>query len=471
MQHLPLLDNKRPTVFVWTIWAIMVLVALLCVFIYGRNIPLAEDWHLVSAVTGNEPKISNWLWLQNNEHRIPFPKLMLLFLLKISNGDFRVGMAFTIICVSLLAAYFIKVFYNLRGSKLYYTDAFFPLLLLHLGNWENFFWAWELTFVTATILTCILISTVLQLKNLISMPHAIVSSFCMMLLPLSGANGLLYLLPVMPWLALQAYFHVSSKEAAASRRIGISLIISLALTLLLVIVYFVGYQHPTWYPPSPGIFATLKTAVKFMALSFGPAVSRAWGVSGLFAFALTLATAILLISTIIKSRYRGPEFRRAGGLFLFLGGNVLFALAMGYGRAAQVASVGLPIRYVFLSMPLLIICYSTWQFYGLPLSRKMIQWGLFITMLILIVPNTRKGFNWRDYCVQGADSVIHDINYGVPRSALVERHVNFLLHWDKNMLAKGMQQLKEARMGPFKNMKSDTVISSLPSLPVSTDIK
>ena len=102
--------SKGPIIFVWTIWSIMFLVALACIFVYGRNIPLAEDWHLVAPLTGNEPDIVKWLFAQNNEHRIPLPKLVLLGLLKITHGDFRSGMVLTVICMALVAALLIKIF-------------------------------------------------------------------------------------------------------------------------------------------------------------------------------------------------------------------------------------------------------------------------------------------------------------------------------------------------------------------------
>ncbi len=52
-----------------------------------------------------------------------------------------------------------------------------------------------------------------------------------------------------------------------------------------------------------------------------------------------------------------------------------------------------------------------------------------------------------------------DINEGIPHIQLAERNQMFLLHWDKKNLIIGMQQLKEAGMGPLKNMKDDPLPS------------
>ncbi|MEO6220955.1 MAG: hypothetical protein ABIO81_11040, partial [Ginsengibacter sp.] len=197
-----------------------------------------------------------------------------------------------------------------------------------------------------------------------------------------------------------------------------------------------------------------RTSIHFMALAIGPIASASWRLSGFFVLVLIISTAILLVVTIIKSR--GIELRRAIGLLFFLGGNIVFALAMGYGRATMVPTVGLPIRYVLLAAPILIICYSSWQLYGALFFRKIVQSTLFMLMVILIFYNTRKGLEWRDWYIQEADAVLQDIKLGIPHSQLVTRHQEFLLHWNRNMLSKGMEQLKQAGMGPLKYMREDT---------------
>lgn len=444
---------KAPIIFVWTIWAIMLLAALACIFMYGRNIPLAEDWNMVAPLTGNEPDLGKWLWLQNNEHRVPLPKLILLLLLKITNGDFRSGMFLTVLTVGFLAAVFIKVFYYVRGGKTNYSDAFFPIALLHIGNWENFFWSWQFTFILPTILSLFLLVIIIQYKNLLSLRMAIIAAVCTISLPLCGANGLVYVMPALPWLAYEAFLHFRAKEAGADRGIGLLLFSAVLIAVFIIIAYFIGYERPPWYPPSPSIFITLKTSAKFMALGFGPVAASSWGLSTFIVLVFVFSTGALLLFAVFKSR--STDFRRAIGLLFFLGGNIILALALGYGRATKVPTLGLPIRYVFLAVPTLIICYSSWEFYGSPILRKVIQWSLFLIISIAIFHNTLRGLGWRNWYLKGAASVMHDIKEGVPHSLLATRHQKFLLHWDKQMLETGMKQLKQSGMGPFKYMKDD----------------
>src|SRR5688572_17992590 len=131
--------------FLWSVWLVMVLIPLAYFVKDSHNIPFSEDWLLVSPLTGHEPDLLKWFWTQNNEHRIPFPRLILLGLLKVTHGDFRSGMLFNIIILAALALAMMYVARHLRGGRTSFADAFFPIALLHLGNWENLFWGWQLT--------------------------------------------------------------------------------------------------------------------------------------------------------------------------------------------------------------------------------------------------------------------------------------------------------------------------------------
>jgi hypothetical protein len=119
-------SDRAARAFVWSVWLAMVLAAFFILFKYARNVPFSEDWLLVPPLTGNEPDLFGWLWAQNNEHRIPFPRLILLGLLKISHGDFRAGMLFNIIILGTLAFAMIRVVRHIRGGQTHYVHTFFP---------------------------------------------------------------------------------------------------------------------------------------------------------------------------------------------------------------------------------------------------------------------------------------------------------------------------------------------------------
>src|SRR5215470_13424327 len=66
-----------PSLFVWTIWVLMLGASLAFIWKYGSNVPSWDGWDMVPTLTGEQPITVSWLWSQHNEHRVPLPRLML----------------------------------------------------------------------------------------------------------------------------------------------------------------------------------------------------------------------------------------------------------------------------------------------------------------------------------------------------------------------------------------------------------
>ena len=238
-------SNRSKEVFVWSVWLVMLVIAFVSIAQYGRNIPLAEDWYFVQPLTGNEPDLAKWLWAQNNEHRIPLPRLILLVLLELAKGDFRVGMFFNSITLGVLAFSMILVARHLRGGRTSFADAFFPIALLHLGNWPNLVWSWQFTFVLPTALTCAVLLVIVIHQTLSTPSTAVVAGTCLVLLPLCGANGLLFVPLLALWLIYSGVLNWYSVKTKGGRQwISGFLIGSAVISLCLTALYFVGYEHP-----------------------------------------------------------------------------------------------------------------------------------------------------------------------------------------------------------------------------------
>lgn len=440
--------DQKARIFVWSVFFVMMLIALACIAKYGRNIPLAEDWLLVAPLTGNEPDLLSWLWAQNNEHRVPLPRLMLLALLKISNGDFRVGMVFNAMTLGVLALAMIQVARQLRG-RTDFADAFFPIALLHLGNWENIVWSWQLSFVVPTALICGVLLIIVRQPTFATRSAAIFTGIALVLLPLCGGIGLLFVPFLALWLIYCGFIHL---KAVKNRSIGTFLIASATIALCLIGLYFVGYQRPYWNPPSPGIGATLKTAAMFLALGFGPVAAKSWKLSILVTFAVLVPSLAVAVKGVL--RHQGLEKHRALAVLLFFSSLVIFALAMGWGRSGLVPTVGMPIRYVLLAVPILCMAFFVWELYGSRQFRTVLQRSLLIGMCLLIPFNTMAGFQWRNWYLDGMQAVEQDIFAGTSRTQIAKRHKNFLIHWwDENLLAARMQMLHDAGIKPFSQMQ------------------
>src|SRR5262249_16851194 len=124
-------------VFVWGVWAGMSVLALALVWRYGSFLPFVDDFAFIPFLTGEVPVTPRWLWSLLNEHRVPLPRLILLSLLRLSDGDFRVGMVLNVTVFSALAAGLIRGARQVRGAASY-ADAFFPILLLNPSHAPTF---------------------------------------------------------------------------------------------------------------------------------------------------------------------------------------------------------------------------------------------------------------------------------------------------------------------------------------------
>jgi hypothetical protein len=67
------LRTRLPAVMVYGTCASMLAGVLVAIALWGRNLPLSEDWLMVAPLTRHEPDLLGWLWSQNNEHRLPCP--------------------------------------------------------------------------------------------------------------------------------------------------------------------------------------------------------------------------------------------------------------------------------------------------------------------------------------------------------------------------------------------------------------
>src|SRR5262249_50783881 len=115
-------------------------VALLFVDQHVANIPLWDEWSWLDVLSGEKPATPEWLWKPQSEHRVPLPKLVLVAGLRVTGGDFRLGMFGNVLLLGALALAMTLAAWRLRG-RMSYTDAFFPLVILSPAqhqNWMNF---------------------------------------------------------------------------------------------------------------------------------------------------------------------------------------------------------------------------------------------------------------------------------------------------------------------------------------------
>lgn len=435
--------------FVWAVWATLLIALLVNIWRYGRDIPLAEDWLLVAPYTGNETDLPGWVWSQNNEHRLPLQKLIMLGLLHLSGGDFRAGMYASTLLMAAASAALILTAAAVRGGSARWTDAFFPVLLLNLGHWENYVWGWQMQFTVSIALMLCLLIAIVRSRTADRAKWLAVGGIALALLPLSGANGLIVTLAAAPW-ALLAGFH--SPGDRTSPVLGIGALAGLVLAGL----YFVGYDRPDWTPANPGFEQSVKAMTKIAAIGLAPVV---WVKGGAFAFvALALLTLLISALPILRAAARAwfgsdsKERERALGMLCFGAGMLGMIAGIGYGRAGY-GPGAVELRYALLVAPVFCLAYFGWQLYG----ARVGPWGqaaLAAAAALCLPWNIAASHYWRDWYVNGMQAVERDIAAGKPADRIAADHHAFLLHWNEPLLADRIRMLEEAETGPFHTLRN-----------------
>jgi hypothetical protein len=432
----------------------IMLIDLVVLAMFGREIPVSEDWWLVAPLTDNEPNLAHWLWAPNNEHRIPFPRLILLGLLKLTGGDWRSGMFFNIILLGILAAAFILVARKLRNGRSIFADVLFPIALLSLGNWENLYWNWQVTQVATIALTCVLLLLIVTINQKMQPVVVISAGGVLILLPLSGATGLLWL-PISLLFFTYYGWHCrqSAPKGSRMRRAAEFLLLAVVVSLVITSLYLVGLRRPEWMPPNPGILPSLYAVMQFLALGFGPIARSAW----LPAIAVTLLLFVPTAFILARAGYRflgTKEEMRVVGLLAFFGNGIFFALAMGFGRAGVIGSgpgwMMWPIRYAHFVAPLLFTAYFVWLLYLPNRFARLAATSLALLLLLLMPLNTLIAYGWHFSTSERDEQLMAEIRAGVATEDIATKFRDRLWSWAApGQLEENLRWLKEGGFPPF----------------------
>src|SRR5262249_26409941 len=190
-------DDERgawgPGVFVWSVWSVLLVIQLVGIARYGVNVPYWDDWYNVPFMTGQEPVTPGWLWDQPRgaETRTPLYRFLFVALFRAGGNDVRALQLVNVLALAALAFALVRVAARLRGRAAY-ADAFFPCLLLHWGQAEVFLWA-TMTYITIPLaLVGGLLLLVVQTRGTLSLPRSILAGSALVLLPLCGTSGLVF---------------------------------------------------------------------------------------------------------------------------------------------------------------------------------------------------------------------------------------------------------------------------------------
>jgi hypothetical protein len=206
---------------------------------------------------------------------------------------------------------------------------------------------------------------------------------------------------------------------------------------------------------------TLFTSGKFLAYSLGPAAYSYWGLFFCTATVIILAgLAASLRKAFIQQGWKKDPTTLV--LILFFSLFLFFALVIGWGRAALVPTVGMPIRYVIFASPVLCVCFFAWERHGsVQLKQKALT--IMMALMLLLLPfNSEAAFYWRDWYTNGMKTVEQDIAAGLTKEEIAKKHKAFLIHWwEEKQIISHLQMLQQSAHSPFSQLKDKNTAATL----------
>jgi hypothetical protein len=442
--------------FVWGLWALLTLFMIHEVKSFSVNVPWMDEWEMVPALTGHQPISLQWLWSQHNEHRIFLPRLIYLALVKLS-GDFRAGAYFNAMVLSASAAVMMWVARELRGFTSYW-DAFFPIVALNFGQWENVVFSFHVNWIAASVLTTAVLLTIVQ-RGRLTFRAAAAMGACTVLLTLCGGSGLAFV----P--ALVACVFLVGWQLRAARRpsLGPSLNLWLigAVALGLTRWYFVAYERPLKHTARTDRGQTLNAAMQFLATGLGSSAKEAWPevATAIFAASLTLFAG-LVATWLMRPGERGRVHR----ILLFFGGIGSLAVGTAWARSALFADAMFSSRYATPAAAFWYATYLGWEIVPWRSLRRVFQASLFFLAAGFWQANRSEGMKEAAMQFVRRTALVQDIQQGVSLEDIVARHAGSVYYGEHLAVAPDhpagpatlrmdLRMLKASRFGIFRNLK------------------
>jgi hypothetical protein len=361
------------------------LVPLNMIFRYGVNMPYFDQWDVHIAgnfIKANQGDLSfSDLAALHSEHRILIPRIAWLLLGRLTHWNIIAEMVlgWLITCGSSIGILRLICVTQGRFSRGLPTT-FLPrsildgqviflwllsnLLIFSPNQWENWLMGSEVGFVAPFFLILALLAAISSLKP---WPKSILATLFSFAATYSAANGMLAWPLCTPLLAFP-----SSKQIFMERKWPLA--VWLASGMLLVGLYFVGYQKPLHggsHPYATGILPILQYVPAFVG---APLADMTQLDAAKSAGNLMLA---MYVGGFVYFAFRfggegGRELCRRGLVWLMFGGFVVLSgVEAGIGRGALTPRQALSSRYISFSLYLPIALVSmAWLICDDPARRR-----------------------------------------------------------------------------------------------------
>lgn len=319
------------------------LIELIYIKIYGVNVVFWDQWAfipLIGKLYSGTLTISD-IFAQHNEHRIVFPKLIMLASAYLTNYDCVAEMLISwCIAFAIMVLLFVMIGKYL-GDKKYKVIAFVPVawMVFNLNQYQNILWGWQIQIylcVLAMLASMYFLESANDNKGrfILSVLFAFISSF-------SFFSGLL------TWPAGVILLLAKDKKIITSR-----LFAWLICGILTMGLFFYHWSHPEYEPSVLFPFQHPGIAFQYLLTILG----SPW--TAIPNFAILMGGIMILIVIAIAWLIIHDHSFQDNGLWLALISFSLFtALACTSGRSGYGVDQALKSRYITLMIPGIIGAY------------------------------------------------------------------------------------------------------------------
>ena len=241
----PSTDNKRLHAIAAIILACVPFAALIIMVCrYNVDVPHIDQWALVPLLEksyGGTLAFSD-LWAQHNEHRLIFPRIIMLCMAHLSDWNIFCEYAVSVVCAMALLVITVTCLRlaekRTGATKSYWLIPVFSLLIFSPSQWQNWYLGWQ--FQIFLNLVAFIIGIHLLAKAPFKWPSFIAAILCGIISTFSFANGLVF------WIigALILIVFYSDKEIDDVTRKRNHVLIWGLISGIIIVAYLHNYKTP-----------------------------------------------------------------------------------------------------------------------------------------------------------------------------------------------------------------------------------
>lgn len=428
-------------VVVGAVYVAMTAGLLVYVYRFGRNLPYWDDWEVVPVLTGHVPFRMAWLWEAQNEHRMPFVRLLLYGLWRLT-GDLRSVMVVTDLLLAASVLSLLSAVRSRRGRSSF-TDAFLPLALLGWGMYENLIFAIQFFFISNAVLVLAITAAAIGEWRGRTWRVALMA-VAATLLPLDGAIGLALSPGVICWTALAGFVRMREPDAR-SRRDAAMLLAGSAGSALGAIVMAATLPASASFASARSAKDMIRASCEVLSIGFGPVGARYWPWSGVIVTGIVAGCVVLAVAAVVRRR---DDRLRSCAVLAAIGSLLTVVFAIGYGRAGFGPGQGFSDRYAIFSASLLAVGYVAASLSSLDGWGRSLRIVLLVVSVALFVPNARVGRVYGYDRADRADGVLDAIAAGAPIEAAAGRGAQ-RVYPVQEPLQVWLGMLRDRKAGPY----------------------